>query len=874
MKLWCKQILLLLTGLLCANIIPAQNIPVLPADPAISTGRLPNGTSYYIVENKTIKGLADFALVQRTGVGNISDSASMKAVSTAREALDSMPRCLAPSVQTFFTSHGVTPNREGFVKVTDNSTQYHFRDVLLSSEAVLDSALLVIMDVIDRVSASDDPFLRKWYAPSDQAVIVSGDIDAAAVAYKLKMMSMMTPSVESSPRLDYKWQPSDTAIFTAVPARAGGIASVSMSWRSPRPPAEYMNTVQPAIYEMFLAELKLIAEDRVKEALYVNDIPYADVSCRYMTSMQSYGDESFHFDMTVAEDDFEEALGVAAEVLAGIEDGSTSAEELLRAKQICMDSIHEESRKPIRGNSVYVEKCAVSFLYGGSLATLKSKVDFLASRRLADSTELRLFNGISYALLDSCRNLSVRYSADIEQDSMRALFTGAWKVRSDSTVKSSHRVSDIPQHQPTGVKMKVKAVKTDPMSGGMVWTFSNGFTVIYKKMATGGRMYYNLARNSGYASIADLNQGEGGYVSDQFFLSSIGGMKADDFLSVLRSEGLLMEAYVGLSYMMLSGYSPVEKADLLMNSLLAAVNQRTPDTLAAAYHGRCEKLRHVVSMSGRGGVKALIDSVMCPDYKYTPVKSAAALSPQLSEKADDYFRKLSDQNNDGVLILVGDMDEVDLRKMLLRYVDGFRTSDRAFRRQNIRYQPISGWSTYTVEGDRNAIDIAMSVPLSLTTDNYMAAEMAAMVLRKRLSEAVVDTGMYLELSNECKISPQERFSVLISINEASPDGFATSVDPIGPIETLSKVRSALFSVADDTELAAEVALLKEQLKSALALEMSIPFYWLNVISRRQLAGKDFTTNYQAKIDAVTPAKVKGILDQLNKGAKVEYIMTK
>lgn len=874
MKLWCKQILLLLTGLFCANITPAQDIPVLPSDPSVKTGHLPNGTSYYIVENKTIKGLADFALVQRTGVGNIADSVSMKAVSIARESLDSMPRCLAPSVQAFFTSHGVTPRREGFVKVTDNSTQYHFRDVLLSSEAVLDSALLVIMDVIDRISASDDPFLRKWYAPSDQAVIVSGDVDAAAVAYKLKMMSMMTPSAESAPRLDYRWQPSDSASYTTVPAAADGIASVSLSWRSPRPPAEYMNTVQPAIYEMFLAELKLIAEDRVKEALYERDIPYADVSCSYMTSMQSYGDESFMFDMTVADEDFEEALGVAAGVLAGIEDGRTSSEELLRAKRICMDSIHEESRKPIRGNSVYVEKCAASFLYGGSLATLKSKVDFLASRRLADSTELRLFNGISYALLDSCRNLKVRYTADMEPDSMRTLFKRSWKVRSDSAARPSYNLNDIPQHQPSGVKIKVKTVKTDPMSGGMVWTFSNGFTVIYKKMATGGRMYYNLARNSGYASIADLDKGEGGYLSDQFFLSSIGGMKSDDFLGVLRGEGLLMESHVGLSYMMLSGYSPVEKTDLLMNSLLAAVNQREPDTLAAAYHRRCEKLRHAVSMSGRGGVKALIDSVLCPDYKYTPVKSAAAMSPQLAEKADAYFRKLADQNNDGVLILVGDMDEVELRKLLLKYVDGFRTTDRAFRRQNIRYQPTSGWTTYTVEGDRNAIDIAMSVPMSLTTDNYMAAEIAAMVLRKRLSEAVVDTGMYLELFNECRISPQERLSVLISMNEASPDGFATYVEPAGPIETLSKVRSALSAVADDAELAADVALLKEQLKSALTLEMSVPFYWMNVISRRQLAGKDFTTNYQAKIDAVTPAKVKGILDLLNKGAKFEYIMTK
>ncbi len=874
MKLWCKHILLLIITVLYSCAVSAQDIPVLPADPAVRTGRLPNGTSYYIVENNSIKGLADFALVQKTGLDNIDDTASYRTVDIAREALSSLPRCLAPSVQTFFTSHGVTPGRDGFVKVTDNSTRYDFRNVLLSEEAVLDSTLLVILDVIDRVSTSEDPFIRKWYSPSDQAVIVAGDVDAEAVAYKLKMMSMMTSAVGTSPREAYRWQSCDSAVFVRIPAAVDGLAELSLSWRSPRPPEEYMNTVQPAIYEMFLAELKLIAEDRVKDALRKVDIPYAEVSCSYITGVQSSGDASFRMYVCVAEEDFTTAAALVAEVLSGIEAGGTDVVELMRAKRKCMDSIHEESRKPIRGNSVYVDKCAASFLYGGSLSTLKSKLDFLASRRLADSTELRLFNAITAGLLDSRSNLTVSCSADVEADSLQHLLSSAWKAAPDMPVRAVRSSRDIPKHQPSGVKMKIKTIKPDPMSAGEVWTFSNGLTVIYKKMDTGGRMYYNLARNSGFASIPDLRQGEGGYVSDQFFLSSIGGMPSDEFLDVLAGEGILMEAHVGLSYMMLSGYSPEDRMDLLMNSLLAAVNERVADSLAADYHVRCSRLSHAASMSGKYGVKAVIDSIMCPDYRYTPVKSAAALSPQLSEKADTYFRKLAGQTNDGVLIFVGDMDVTDLKKLLLKYVDGFRTTDRAFRRQMIRYQPNSGRTTYTVEGNRDAVDIAISVPLSMTADNYMAAEIAAMVLRKRLSESVVSTGMYLELYNECKVSPQERFSVLISMNEASPEGFATSVSPVGPFEALSAVRYALSCVADDESLAADVALFKSQLKSALALDMSVPFYWLDVISRRHLAGKDFTTNSQAKIDAVTPERVKAILDQLNKGAKVEYIMTR
>ena len=334
-----------------------------------------------------------------------------------------------------------------------------------------------------------------------------------------------------------------------------------------------------------------------------------------------------------------------------------------------------------------------------------------------------------------------------------------------------------------------------------------------------------------------------------------------------------MVPYVGLSYMMLSGYAPVEKAGLLLRSLIAAVNDRVKDSSATDYYMRCESLKRRMYLTEKEERIAVIDSIICPDYRYSSRKLRDVLAPELPEKADKYFNMMSEQMNDGVLILLGDMDETELRKLLVKNVDGFRTEDKAFKRQMVRYQPPSGRSTYTMEGEKNSIDIAMSVPISLTTDNFMAAEIAAMVLEKNLSEAVMGTGMYLEVSNECKIYPQERLSMLISLNETSPDGFAAGLEPTGPIEALAIVRSALYRIAETEVTDSDVAVFKTQLKSALELEMADPYYWLDVISRRQLAGKDFTTNYKAKIDAVTTAKVKNILSLLNKGTRVEYIIS-
>ena len=91
---------------------------------------------------------------------------------------------------------------------------------------------------------------------------------------------------------------------------------------------------------------------------------------------------------------------------------------------------------------------------------------------------------------------------------------------------------------------------------------------------------------------------------------------------------------------------------------------------------------------------------------------------------------------------------------------------------------------------------------------------------------------------------------------------------------LAVVRSVLSGVGGYEVSKEDVEAFKSQIKTGLEMEMKVPFYWLNVISRRHLAGKDFTANYDARIKAVTVDKVKAVLSGLNAGARVEYIVSR
>ena len=265
---------------------------------------------------------------------------------------------------------------------------------------------------------------------------------------------------------------------------------------------------------------------------------------------------------------------------------------------------------------------------------------------------------------------------------------------------------------------------------------------------------------------------------------------------------------------------------------------------------------------------------MCPGYRYSGARDADGLDMEFADKADALMSELSGKMNDGMLIIAGDIDERMLKASLLTHASDFKTTEMTFARPAISYQPISGTVMRTEEGSANSIDMVMSAPMSLTADNYYVAAIASMALKKELVNAVSRTGMSLQVRHSCRKDPQERFNLMISLNEASVDGFAPGTAVNDPLVALAAVRSALANPRSLKLTKEELDAYKAFLKKDIAERKKTPEYWLQRISMRYLDGKDFTTGCEAKIDAVTADKVKALLASLIDGSKVEYITSK
>ena len=749
MKSYHKILYIIVIWLSGTLLAAGQGLTPLASVPAVKHSVFPNGLNCYIAENKTEKGFADFALLRKDQI--------------------------------------------------DSPIIYSVENKIVTSETALDSTLISIMRRV-----------RAEAMPADQAVIVSGDVNASSVMNKLRYMSLMIDESTPSAVAEYNWTGETEVRCSSVIDTISGLTKICFQWDAPRAPKEYRKTTQSAVYNKAAWELGDVAGRWIRRVLRGRSIPVADVS--YLCGCETPGlsDEKYSLMLTVANDDAEAAQAAALSVLAMIDGGQTSEYDIALAHNAYMLDLERKSSRAMT-NSDYVQMCTDAFLYNAPLTSEKELLTLFRSREVSLQGRKSMFSGIVSALIDMS---PVADTIDHFPISIMLSDTLAFPV--------------------AGEKIKVRSQKQAPLSGGVIWTFSNGFKVIYKKMPTGHDIYYSMSLNGGYGNIPDLNKGEGRFISDYADLCWIAGMKGASFKNLLDLSGMTMNTQVNMFNTAVSGKVSDRNAHLMMKALLSFANQRRPDSDEIEYYVKSKRL---VQRNAKDDV--LDDNTM--------------------QKADALFSALTSKMNDGVLVIVSDMDQSELKKLLQDYVGQFKVREGVTRRPVNKDPQTAGVSTCYRQADEESIMVTMSSRMQMTAENHHAVELAMMLLERKLKEEFSSDGLEVDLSFSRHIYPDERFQVNVKLSGTSRE------------EDLLRMRDCMRSYVTESVDGVLLKACREYVKNKYALEMAKPQYWLTAIPLRHLEGKDFTTGYEAKIDSVTPDRIKAVFQALGNGAGVECI---
>lgn len=815
---------LLLTGLS----VRAQKLPSLKAAGEIATLSLPCGMNCYVVTSKAETSRLDMALIQ-----------AGPALSRSKEDdLDSLPHFAPGRAEMFLRDNAIVFNSEKYPFDEDEATIFRMESVDAGAGAVVDSSLLMLFDLAS-------------FCPYSQAIVVSGDIASAAMSEKLKSLSLLLSRRKALPKTAER-------VFSSQPFPAptirstGGGEEVSILFTAARTPRQAMATVQPALTRMFFKDLSVILELRLKAALRDVGLNFSDVRFRYTDSSRSASDETFGISVGTQAGCGGKVSLVLGRVIASVAEG-VGEDEFREARERALMEERVAIAMESQTNLAYVLRCASNFIFGSSLAPRSAENDYFAARPLPLQKECEVFNAFTRALFAGCptsagQMLPVRAMGD---------------TLSLRTAPGSKKDA-----------LKVTAESKEPVSGGQMWTFSNGIRVIYKKVPTNGVFQYSVMLRGGCGDIPGFSRGEMAFVPDMLRLSRVGGMSAERFRRMLQANAISLDVSASVSDLRISGTAARERFPLLLKSLVTLALDRETDTLAVRQYMVEERLRLQESRGSMAALDARMDSLLRPDYKYLSFKDLANLSGDLPSRSQQYFSSQFAKFNDGVVVLFGDLDENFVRKELSRYLSLLSVSRSFAVRPQLTYSQRSGCTTYTEkrasDGGRyrtEGIFISMSTFDDISVTAYMGAQMAAEMLENKLRLPLARAGYHVRVRTGCEFFPLERTSVMVSVIPGR--GAAQS-----PLEMVPTVREALAQIASGGITEGELKTLKTYFTKDYQTRIARSDYLMALTLARYSDGKDFVTDYASRIASVTVNDINSILSRWNNGGKVEYIISR
>jgi hypothetical protein len=834
------KVLIALVLLFISTLMPGQNLPALQKDGNITTGQLQNGISYYLVTNPNLKGVADFALV----LNGRPDTAD------ARNCLTSLPHFNKTSPYKFLSRKGIGCRPEGFISYPDGATLYRFDDVPIIDQASSDSTLLMIFDII-------------YQHAFPCAIIISGDINVGNLINRMTVFSMSVPQRNPvSQNEPYSWKPSDAMKFNFHPS---GRTSVSLDLRSQRTPQEMMNTIQPFLTDMYVHCLELIIKSRMMETADSRNIPVMSISSEYINSSMTSGDEHLKVSFGTAKGQMIQASLCMASVVAELARNGVTKAEYKTAMGVVGSYLSE-----IQDNSDMLEQCVASYLHGSDLATMASKLSYITSRNLNPDIELELFNNFAKAFLDNPDNIAITWTGsedECDEWTRETIFALAWKaVSSAENIQYPWVVSDSDTLMigKKKIKSKLKSTSADAVSGGEIWTFANGMKVIFKQQSSPSKEFsYSMLINGGFSTVKDLSRGEGAFFSDMLWLYDIAGMPGVSFQKVLKANNVNMSSSVSLSDMRLYGSAPSNKFMLVMKALVSVANDRVLNTAAFESYKRLERPK-----------RAILDSLMYPGYDYSMKKTPSGLVDKTQNDAHEYFERQFLKVNDGVLVIIGDLSEERVQKILESYLGNFRVSKVVPGRPAIQYKYRQGDVTYSSEGQNKIIEIGMAASIPFTTENNMAFLITALQLHHTLAGSLAEQGYSVSMKPSVKLYPMESVELVFECLPVPECGLPLGINsgsenPIRAVNVAKKVISDILAQPiTDADLNAYKTLLTNQFSSRL----SVPGNFINAILLRFAYGKDIITDYNGRITNTSAERVNQVKKTLADGMRIEYVV--
>ena len=927
---------LLLTAVALATFIvsaSAQDLQVLPNDPAVKVGKLENGMTYYIRHNDKPEKRAEFYLA--TNVGAIQETPDQDGLAHFLEHMcfngtKNFPgKTLLNWLESIGAQFGANINASTGVE----QTQYMLNNIPLVRESVVDTCLLIMHDYSHFVNCDPEEidaergvileerrtrrnaswrireksypyyfgdskyattsiigsqenlqtfkpqslldFYHTWYRPDLQALIVVGDVDVDQVEAKIKTIFADIPAVEN---------PTPKAVITVpgnVEPMVGIITdpeapstSIELIWKHEARPLMLNNTVQGLMIDLIQSVVGGVMQERFSDIVSRPGAPFIDA---YL----SIGSACTTLDMAMGQVSLKEG-----EVLSGLKAYMTEIEkmkrfgfteaEIDRAKVEIVSSYESNAKRAdSRKNSELVPDLINNFFLNYSY--MEPQQEYQLVQALLEQIPAELINEFAKSLITE-ENFVLLYKAPEKE--------GLVHPTESQLLEVVESVENMEIQAPESEEIAAELLDSSALKGSKVkksknilygatqWELKNGVKVIllpteYEK----DRIMFQIVKDGGFSLVEDedLVSFESNLYSMYSNLNGVSSFNGTTLSKMLAGKKVSVSPSIGSLSSSISGSSTVKDFETALQLMyLYYTDPRfDEDAFANAVSSLNALLPNVMNQPEYQLQKQLYKTLYNDNPRNVFVDETTVSRASLAT-IERVTRSLYSDAAGATMYIVGNFDIDAVKPLVEKYVGSLPKGKKA-----------THWVDRNVDLSKdnkvNDFKVDMQTPKStvlqvLRSDipYTRAASVAASALNYILDMIYVETLREEE-------GGTYGASVSVSLSRRPKEVGVLEVYFDTNPSSADKLREIAL---EGIRKIAENGPSEEQFNKTIKnLEKNIPerkitnSYWMSALTNWVDFGEDMVEEYEAAVKALTPADIQALASSfVNESNKIEIVM--
>ena len=898
----------------------AQQMPPIPLDPAVKTGKLENGLTYYIRHNEWPEKRCDFYIAQRVGSMQEEDDQRGLAHFLEHMCFNGTTHFPGDALKQYLERIGVKFGENLNAYTSFDETVYNINNVNVETAGAIDSCLLILHDWSHDLLLEDKEidkergvieeewrmrrsaqlrlieaalptickdskyayrmpigtmevvknfpyetlrsYYRKWYRPDLQALVIVGDVNPDEIEQKLQTMfaDIAPEAADAAVREDYPVPDNKEPLVFIGKDKEYTAMVASIMFKSDPLPRELRGTYAYLAMDFVQDAISRMLDERLNEITRKADAPFSGASIIFDDYLVAKTKEALSLNVSMKENLYTEGIKAAyRELLRASRNGFVESEyERFKQEYLSqLDAAYEARDK--RTNTSFVNAYVRHFIDNIPAAGIEWTHQTM--NQLVPNIPLQMINQAIAQLSEDNRAIVVFMpeKEGLACPTEEEILTAMAEVDAEEIDAFAEEVSTDPLVPELKSKVKVKKI-TDDIYGAKLITLSNGMKIHVKQTDySPNRINFRATSwggNSLYSNDEYINFSNIGLVR-QGGLGSFSAVELEKKLAGIQASA---SASVGVRTEGVDGNCVKKDIETMLQ--LVYLNFTSPRRDDEAFTSAMERSRNALKNQELNPQVALQDSVISVVYNNN-VRAKRMKLEDLDRISYDrlleMYRDRYANAGDFEFYLVGDVNADSVAPLLAKYLGALPAKGKKEKYKVIDQRMTKGEREcyFTKEQD---------TPNSLNVFVYHAPMKETLrndILVDMLQQAM--TMLYTETVRE---DNGGAYGVPVNANLLDYPEEIAMVQIILP--TAPEKREAMTAIVNDgikkmlengpTE--ENLGKIKEYMLRSHQENLKNNGYWMNSLISKTRYNQEFVEGYEECIGSVTVEDIKQVAQQV------------